>query len=179
MKQNPKSNIVLIGMPGSGKSTVGVILAKILGLDFTDGDILIQKREGQTLQEIINSDGHMRLRQIEEEVLLSIDLHHHVIATGGSAPYSHSAMTHLKVDGMVLFLETTLATLKGRINNYETRGLAKPPEQSFADLFNERHILYRKYADITVTGDGLTQDEVCEVILKELQAKQELLSFPV
>ena len=92
------SNIVLIGMPGSGKSTVGIILAKMLGKDFVDTDLLIQLAEHRTLQDIVDSDGHMELRRIEEEVLVGIDLTDHVIATGGSAAYSHRASTHLPQD---------------------------------------------------------------------------------
>ncbi len=168
MNNSKKTNIVLIGMPGSGKSTVGVILAKSLALDFVDTDILIQNREKRTLQDIVNAEGHMALRKIEEEVLLSINQKKHIIATGGSAPYSDVAMKHLKKDGLVLFLQTGLTTLKKRINNYETRGLAKRPDQSFEDLFREREVLYKKYADVTLKNDALTQDEVCAFIVEKV-----------
>jgi len=163
-----KTNIVLIGMPGSGKSTTGVILAKSLGKQFIDTDILIQNEQQRTLQEIIDNDGHMALREVEENVLLKINCKNHIIATGGSAAYSDPAMTHLKKEGLAVFLHADLKTLKLRIHNYETRGLAKRPDQSFKDLFNERSELYNKYADITVRSSSLTQDQVCNKILMEL-----------
>ncbi len=162
------SNIILIGMPGSGKSTVGVILSKMTSRDFVDTDILIQLSEKRSLQDIIDSEGHMTLRAIEENVLLSVDCNNHVIATGGSAAYSHAAMTHLQSIGKICFLDADLPTLKARIKNFETRGLAKRPGQSFTDLFNERLELYKKYADVIVESTGFTQDEVCEIIISKL-----------
>lgn len=164
-----KSNIVLIGMPGSGKSTVGIILAKLIAKRFIDTDILIQNMAGMSLQSIIDNEGHMALREIEEKALLSVRCKNHVIATGGSAAYSEPAMLHLKKSGHVVFLQTTLNELKHRIHNYETRGLAKRPDQSFQDLFDERESLYTRYADITVEGSNLTQDQVCDVIVANLQ----------
>lgn len=169
--QRKKSNIVLIGMPGSGKSTVGIILAKLTSKNFIDTDVLIQLKEGRSLQDIVNTDGHMILRKIEEDVLLSVDCKNHVIATGGSAAYSHLAMAHLKEDGYVIFLNASLDTLQSRINNYETRGLAKRPDQTFADLFAERSALYLRNADIIVQSDEMTQEDVCLKILKELESQ--------
>jgi shikimate kinase len=163
-----KSNIVLIGMPGSGKSTVGIILAKMTSLNFIDTDILIQLQEGRSLQDIVNNNGYMLLRKVEEEVLLSVHCQNHVIATGGSAPYSQQAMTHLQKDGIVVFLNAGLDTLKSRIHNYDTRGLAKKPEQSLADLFNERMTLYLQYADLIIESDGRTQEDVSEEIIEHL-----------
>lgn len=163
-----KSNIVLIGMPGSGKSTVGVILAKMLAKDFVDTDVLIQLAENKTLQEIVDSEGHMELRNIEERVLLGVNHENHVIATGGSAAYSHAAMTHLRENGIIVFLNADLPCLRSRIANYETRGLAKRPDQSFEDLFSERFTLYNQYADITVDCSQLTQEQVCERIVEEI-----------
>jgi shikimate kinase len=163
----PKSNIILIGMPGSGKSTVGVILAKLASCGFIDTDVLIQTSEGRSLQEIVDTDGYMALRKIEQEVLLHIDCRNHVIATGGSAVYSHSAMEHLKRSGLIIFLDVDIATLELRIRDFESRGLAKLPDQTLADLFRERHPLYRKYADITVACARLTHEEVCVCIIEK------------
>jgi len=165
-----KSNIVLIGMPGSGKSTVGVILAKMLKKNYLDTDILIQDFADRTLQEIVDSDGHMALRTLEEQVLTQIECKNHIIATGGSAAYSEKAMTHLQIDGMVVFLHASIQALKSRINNYDTRGLAKRPEQSFQNLFDERRVLYNRFADLTIESSTLTQDEVCGEITAQLQS---------
>jgi shikimate kinase len=162
------SNIVLIGMPGSGKSTIGVIMAKLASLNFVDTDILIQRFAGRELQEIVDTEGYPALRKIEEEIILKLDCRDHVIATGGSAVYSPAAMEHLRADGLIVFLDVEIAKLLSRIRDYQTRGLAKRPEQTFEGLFDERLILYRKYADVTVSCGGLTQDEVSATILKEL-----------
>lgn len=139
--------------------------------NFLDTDVLIQLRTRRPLQDIVNKDGHMALRKVEEEVLESIDCTNHVIATGGSAAYSKSAMTHLKNDGVVVFLHAGMETLESRIHNYETRGLAKRPDQTFADLFAERLALYRQYADITIKSDDLTQEDVSLYIVKKLSEK--------
>ncbi len=163
-----KSNIVLIGMPGSGKSTVGIILAKMTARNFVDTDVLIQLAENRTLQEIVDIDGHMELRKIEERVLQGVNHRNHIIATGGSAAYSDKAMTHLKKDGFIVFLNADLPCLRSRIQNYETRGLAKRPDQSFQDLFAERYELYTRYADVTVTCSQLTQEQVCAEIIQAI-----------
>ncbi|SHO50642.1 shikimate kinase [Desulfopila aestuarii] len=165
-----KSNIVLIGMPGSGKSTVGIILAKMMAKNFVDTDVLIQLAENRTLQEIVDSEGHMELRHIEERVLLDVNHRHHVIATGGSAAYSHKAMTHLAQDGIIVFLNADLSCLRSRIQNYETRGLAKRPDQTFQDLFDERYQLYTRYANIIVDCSLLSQEEVCNKIIVEIRS---------
>lgn len=164
-----RKNLILIGMPGSGKSTVGVILAKALTRPYLDSDILIQLTENRSLQDIVDNDGYMVLRDIEEQVLLDIDCENHVIATGGSAAYSRQAMEHLKENGVVIFLNASLETLKSRIHNYETRGLAKRDDQSFTDLFEERYELYTRYADIVIDSNHRSQEEVCEDIHEQLQ----------
>ena len=156
-------------MPGSGKSTVGVILAKNLGMEFVDTDILIQSSENRTLQEIVDSEGHMSLRKIEEEVLVKIDCENSIVATGGSAAYSDKAMVHLGKIGKIVFLNAQLSTLRNRIHNYDTRGLAKRPDQSFEDLFQERFNLYKKYADITIDCDIIDQETTAASIAKQLK----------
>lgn len=164
-----RPNLILIGMPGAGKSTVGVILAKQTSRDYVDTDVLIQTSQGRTLQEIVDVDGYTGLRRIEEKILLSLSVHNHVIATGGSAVYSDPAMNHLKSRGIAIFLDVDLAILESRVHDFGTRGLAKRPEQSFTDLFEERFTLYKKYADITIKCAGLTQEEVCGRIIEEVE----------
>lgn len=159
-----KDNIVLIGMPGTGKSTVGLLLAKTLGKDFVDSDILIQVREGKTLQQIMDENDYLHLRQIEEQVLSDIRGHNLVVATGGSAVYSEAAMDHLSHHGTLVYLDTPLSVLRQRIRDYDTRGIARRPEQSFEELFAERTALYRRYADVTVPGDLDSPDQVVAAI---------------
>ena len=168
------SNIVLIGMPGSGKSTVGIILAKLTSRSFIDTDVLIQTREVRSLQDIVDHDGYLFLREIEEKTLLGLDLRNHVIATGGSAVYSPAAMRHLKSDGVIIFLDVNLETLKVRVSDYATRGLAKRPDQNVDDLFAERSALYRKYADMIIDCAGVGHEEVCARIIQALQAGKRL-----
>jgi shikimate kinase len=159
------SNLILIGMPGAGKSTVGVILAKKTSRDFVDTDVLIQTSRERTLQDIVDKDGYAVLRKIEEDVLLGLSVQNCVIATGGSAVYSDRAITHLKSDGIVIFLDVDLSSLESRVHDFRTRGLAKRPDQDFADLYYERLILYTQFADITVKSAGLTQEEICSKII--------------
>ncbi|GAB4388028.1 MAG: shikimate kinase [Thermodesulfovibrionales bacterium] len=163
-----KRNIVLIGMPGSGKSTIGAVLARLTARDFVDTDRLIEMLETRSLQDLVDAKGYRALRKIEEDVLLGLDCRNHVIATGGSAVYSYAAMMHLRSHGTVVFLDADLATLKGRIHNFDTRGLAKPANQSFADLFEERRILYANYSDVTVDCSVRSPANICLEIMERL-----------
>jgi len=166
-----RSNLILIGMPGAGKSTVGAMLAKQTARDLVDTDALIQTSQKRTLQDVVDTDGYAVLRKIEEEVLLGLSVQNCVIATGGSAVYSDRAMTHLRSDGLVVFLDMDLQELGSRIHDFHTRGLAKRPDQDLADLFRERFALYTKYADITIKCAGLTQEEVCARIIDRVREK--------
>lgn len=166
--QSPLSNIVLIGMPGSGKSTVGVVLAKAAALAFVDTDLLIQSHSGESLQNIVDGYGYEALRRVEEQVLCDLDVTGHVIATGGSAVYTERAMQQLKSNSVIVFLDISLATVRHRIGDFSLRGISKHPDQTLDDLFAERRVLYTRYADLIVLGANKTQDQVCEEILRGL-----------
>lgn len=163
-----KSNITLIGMPGAGKSTVGIILAKMMNLGFIDTDILIQINQQKTLQQIVDISGHMKLRQIEEREICKVNIHNHVIATGGSAAYSGKAMLHLAKNSIIIFLEVDYDELLNRIKNFESRGIAKSKGQTFRELFDERQALYNRYADIIIDSSHINQEEVAELIKSRL-----------
>ncbi|UCH81810.1 MAG: shikimate kinase [Nitrospiraceae bacterium] len=163
-----KCNITLIGMPGSGKSTVGIILAKYLSLDFIDTDVLIQIKQQKSLQEIINENDYINLREIEEKEILKINIRNHIIATGGSAVYSERAMNHLQDISTIVFLEVKVNEILKRIHNYETRGIAKARSQTFQDLFDERQLLYKKYAELTIDSNKRSQEEIAEIIASKL-----------
>lgn len=156
-------NIVLIGMPGAGKSTVGVILAKSLGMEFCDTDLLIQKNENMVLQDIIDKYGMEYFKQCEEKSIMAAEYNNCVIATGGSAVYSEAAMKYLKKNGIVVYLSVSPCVLKKRIDNFATRGIIG--SGSMEDIFAKRRALYEKYADITVNCDeGNTESNVKAVI---------------
>jgi len=161
-----KSNLTLIGMPGSGKSTIGVILAKNMGLGFIDTDVLIQINRQKPLQQIIDENNHLFLRAVEEEEILKINIENHVIATGGSVVYSEKAMSHLLGISKVIFLEVNFEEIKKRIHNFESRGIAKSKNQSFRELFTERQVLYKKYAEITVNCNESHQEELALQIVQ-------------
>lgn len=162
-------SIVLIGMPGAGKSTIGILLAKELGLDFIDTDTSIQVRWGKTLQQITDESGYMVLRDYEEQVLLSENIDHKVVATGGSAVYSDAGMALLKASATVIFLDASLPALQQRVTNFDTRGIARRPEQSFEDLFAERSLLYQRYADIRIDCGNLGVNEALQAVLETLR----------
>ncbi len=146
-------NIILIGMPGSGKSTVGVLLAKIIGYRFIDTDLLIQEKENRKLFEIIRDSGNDYFAAVENEVNASVNTERSVIATGGSVVYGEAAMNHLKEIGTVIFLDVALDELKKRINNLSTRGIMFGNCTTLDEIYKERLPLYKKYADITVVCD--------------------------
>jgi shikimate kinase len=163
-------SLILIGMPGSGKSTIGLLLANLLGKSFIDTDVLIKEKHQESLQDILDKYGYLHLRQIEENMLLSLNDNNHIISTGGSAVYSDKGMSHLKQLGTIIFLDVSLNELENRILNLNSRGLARRPNQSLADLFAERLRLYQGYADITVHCSGKNEQqvvgEICRRIIK-------------
>lgn len=164
-----KSNIILIGMAGSGKSAVGRRLAEMLRLSFVDSDDLIVRAQGRPLQEIIDSLGMTGFQRIEEDILLGINLQDHVIATGGSTIYSTAGMAHLRDIGHVVLLQVDLALLQARVDNGATRGLVKRPEQSFAELYLERLPFYRKYAEYIYECGEQNIDTVCRGLVSLLR----------
>ncbi|MGN0262201.1 MAG: shikimate kinase [Eggerthellaceae bacterium] len=168
-----KSNIVLIGMPGAGKSTLGVVLAKILGMDFVDGDILIQNQVGNTLQKIIDAQGVDGFLQVENDVLAAVDVQNTVISTGGSAIYSDEAMRHLTDIGTVVYLDVSLEELRSRLGSLHERGVVmrKGVSMSLDEIFEERGPLYRKYAEVTLQTDGLTVREATRKLVDALSVR--------
>ena len=165
---NMRKNIILIGMPASGKSTVGVILAKVLGKDFIDTDIVIQQREGSRLNEIIAHYGIDEFLKKEEQALLSIDVENTVIATGGSAVYSDAAMKHLAAGSTVVYLRILLDELKNRLNDVKERGVVLRPDESIEEMYEKRSKLYEKYADITVIEDGNSIESTVRAAMEEI-----------
>ena len=162
-------NVTLIGMPGSGKSTVGVLLAKLLGYQFLDVDLLIQEREGALLQEILDSRGTQSFLDAEEAAVLSLTCRHTVIAPGGSAVCRERAALRLKELGPVVYLQVPLKELSRRIRNLSTRGIAMEPGQTLADVMAYREPLYRKYADLTVAcPPGQELAETAQIVLERL-----------
>jgi shikimate kinase len=157
-------NIVLIGMPGAGKSTIGVLTAKTLGMSFVDTDLLIQEKEGRLLQEIIDNDGVDKFLKIEEETILQLNKENCVIATGGSVIYSQDSITHLKKKGRLIYLKLRYDEIEQRIKNMLSRGIAIGKGQKLIDLYNERIVLYEKYADFTVNcSDSMIEDVVLKI----------------
>ena len=144
------NNVTLIGMPGSGKSTVGVLLAKALGLQFLDTDLLIQEREGALLQDVVDRLGVEPFLDLEGAVLAGLDCAGTVIAPGGSAVCREAGIARLRALGRVVYLHVPLAELERRVSNITTRGIAMEPGQTLADVYAIREPLYRKYADLTV-----------------------------
>ncbi len=169
-----RGNIILTGMPASGKSTVGVILAKILGMDYLDTDILLQQRTGKKLSDIIEDHGIDAFLKSEEETLLSINATDTVISTGGSAIYSEKAVRHLKKGSHIIYLDVNSEELKKRLNDIKQRGVVLRQNETFDEMFRTRTGLYKKYADITVCEDGLTLEDTVQKLIDELNEQKQL-----
>lgn len=166
MIQMKKNNIVLIGMPGVGKSTVGVILAKILGYQFIDSDLVIQKEEGKLLKDIIAEVGSEGFIEVENRVNAAICTEHSVIATGGSVVYGRQAMEHLKAIGTVVYLSLPYEEVEKRLDDIKGRGVVLREGQTLKDLYEERTPLYEKYADVEIDETGLNAEETIYALLK-------------
>jgi len=163
-----RENIILIGMPAVGKSTVGVLLAKQMGMAFLDTDIYIQTQANQRLQDLIDHRGIDGFRALEERYILTIDCQSHVVATGGSVVYSERAMQHLRSGGTVVFMDLTPEKLEQRLADIDVRGVIRAPGQSIAGLYRERQPLYDKYGDIRIDCGKLTPDQTVSAIIGHL-----------
>ncbi|MCK5312069.1 MAG: shikimate kinase [Desulfobacteraceae bacterium] len=160
-------------MPASGKSTIGVLLAKAIGFDFVDLDIVIQTGEKRTLSEIIADKGMEGFLKIEEHYLCNADYSMFVIAPGGSAVYSDKGIKHLSRQSITIYLQLSLKHLEERLLSLDARGVVRTPGQDIEGLFNERKVLYEKYADITIGCDSLTPDQIVSNLIKELPNPQQ------
>ena len=163
-----KENIVLVGMPGAGKSTVGVVLAKKCGYRFLDSDLVIQEKKGKLLHELISEHGVDGFLKIEDEVNASIETSRSVIATGGSAIYGRKAMEHFKEIGIIVYLQLPYEEIAGRLGNLEQRGVTLREGQSLWDLYQERIPYYEKYADLTIACEGKELRNVVDEIYSKL-----------
>lgn len=161
-----KENIILIGMPGSGKSTCGVLAAKALLKNFFDTDLLFQGLEEKRLQDIIDDDGIEYFLSAEERAILSLDINATVVATGGSVVYSDKSMEHLKKSGKVIYLHLSYDTMVDRIKNITTRGVVVKEGDSLEDMYNERLPMYQKWADVIINCDNNTVEQTVEKIVK-------------
>lgn len=164
----PATTISLIGMPGAGKSTIGVVLAKLSGLRFVDTDLDIQVAMGATLQQILDSKGYRYLRCVEQQVLLDIELSEAIIATGGSVVYSEAVMQKLAAAGPIVYLAADLESLQRRVAAAPLRGIASAAGTQFADIFAERTPLYKHYADLSVDATAGSPETVAATVLQAL-----------
>lgn len=164
-------NYIFIGMPTCGKSTVGVLVAKALGFNFLDTDLVIQQREGRKLSQIIEEEGIEGFNRIENKVNASIEVDRTVIAPGGSAVYGKEAMEHFKQLGTIIYIRLSYETVASRLKNTKDRGVVMKEGYTLLDVYNERVPLYEKYADLTITTDGNTLDETVEQVLAMIEEK--------
>ncbi|MCX7921849.1 MAG: shikimate kinase [Clostridia bacterium] len=166
-----KSNIVLIGMPSSGKSTIGKVLSQALDLPFVDTDTVILNKENRPLREIVNTDGLAKFLEIQENTILEMDVDNHIVATGGGVVYSEAAIRHLKgTNGLVVFLYTELVEIDQRITT--ERRFARNEGQSLSDLYNERLPLYRKYADLTIDCTSRQVEDIANEIIANIKGSK-------
>lgn len=164
------NNIILIGMPGAGKSTIGVLLAKSMGYNFLDTDLIIQSQQKKKLQEIIDEEGIDAFLKCEEQALTSIDFDCTVVATGGSAIFSERGMKHLKNGGICVYLTVSEQELIKRLSNIKTRGIACRKGETVAEIIEERRAYYEKYADVTVNCENATAEQMVEKIIESISS---------
>ena len=162
-------NIVFIGMPASGKSTVGVVVAKRLGYKFVDTDLVIQEVEKRLLKEIIAEEGNEGVLRIEDRVNAEIQEERAVISPGGSVVYCENAMRHYKETGMIVYLHTSYETISNRLHNAKNRGVVLKDGQTLKDLYEERTALFERYADLTISEEGRDLEETIEEVLRVLE----------
>ena len=165
-KTRRNNNIVLIGMPGAGKSTIGVLLAKPLGLSFIDTDLIIQRQEGRLLQDIIDDQGIDYFLSVEERAILGLETAHHVIATGGSVVYSAAAAAYLKEGGQLIYLKLAYETIACRVKDMKSRGIVIRRGQRLRDIYRERVPLYERYAAHTVDCEGRSMESIVDEIFR-------------
>lgn len=166
-----KKNVVLIGMSAAGKSTIGVVVAKRLGYDFLDTDLLIQKKEKALLRDIIEKKGIDGFLEIENAVNKGVNVENTVIAPGGSVVYCEEAMLHLKENAVVVYLEVPFRVLQRRIKNTASRGIVMRENQSLEDVFNERKSLFEKYSDITINEKDHSLEVITREVLESLKGR--------
>lgn len=172
-------NIVLIGMPGSGKSTLGVLLAKALGRDFVDTDLLIQRKAGNLLQPLLEQRGIDGFLDLEAETVRELRVCGAVIATGGSVVYRDAAMAHLKANGVLVYLELPYEEIRRRVKNLPTRGVALRPGQTLRDLYDERTPLYQGYADLRIAlHAGASMEDAVDEICRRLRDGEDAAPRP-
>lgn len=167
-------NIVFVGMPAVGKSTVGVVVAKRLGYDFIDVDLLIQKQENRLLREIIAEEGLERFVEIENQVNSEVNAEKAVISPGGSVVYCEEAMNHYKEIATIVYLKASYETIRKRLRNAKKRGVVLREDQTIRDLYEERCVLFEKYADITISEDGQSLEKTIEDVMDALSEFQEV-----
>lgn len=165
-------NITLIGMPGAGKSTIGVILAKSLLYDFVDTDLIIQKKTAKSLCQLLDEKGTEGFLQLENDIICAEEFSKAVVATGGSAVFGREAMKKLKQCSTVVFLDVSVTELEKRLSNIHTRGVAMKKGTTVKELYKERLPYYKKYADVILDCTGLTAEECVEIIVNKLTVNQ-------